>query len=43
LLRLSESCGNEITILVLSCLDPRVTSATYGADRVLLASDFMDL
>jgi len=41
--RLLESCGNEITFHVLSSLDPHVTSTTYGDDRVLLASDFMDL
>ncbi|HKN85788.1 MAG TPA: DUF58 domain-containing protein [Nitrospiraceae bacterium] len=42
-LQLSESYGNELTIHVLACLDPRATSTTYGASRVLLASEYMDL
>ena len=42
-LPLAGSYGNELTIHVLLGLDQRVTSATYGASRVLLASDYMDL
>lgn len=42
-LPLSESCGNELTIHVLSGRDQRVASSTYGAGRVLIASNYMDL
>lgn len=40
-LRLTESRGNELTIHVLACPDPRLAAAMQGAGRVLVASEFM--
>ena len=40
-LRLTESRGNELTLHVLPCPDPRFTVATEGSTRVLVASEFM--
>ena len=40
-LRLPEPRGNEITIHVLSCPDPRFAEASQGTSRVLVASECM--
>jgi uncharacterized protein (DUF58 family) len=39
--RLTESRGNELTLHVLPCPDPRFAPAARGSSRVLVASEFM--